>query len=413
MALKPPSSSQRQRVKFQNQNGNELAGLLELPASTPLGYVLFAHCFTCGKDISSASRIARALAAKGYAVLRFDFTGLGSSDGDFANTNFSSNVEDLVAAASFLREELAAPDILIGHSLGGAAVLAAAEQIPESKSVVTIGAPATPAHVIHNFEGHLDKIEKQGLAEVNLGGRPFTIKQQFVEDLKEQSQEERVKNLKRSLLIFHSPTDATVSIDEAAKIYSWAKHPKSFVSLHGADHLLTKQVDAEYVADTIVAWVKRYLSGAEATSEEVKVDGGNVLVGEKNQRFTRSVYTDDHHWFADEPTRVGGDNRGPDPYEMLLAGLGACTSMTMRMYANRKDLPVDDIYVSLSHKREHSEDCQECNNQQLDVIERTIRIEGDKLNPEQRARLLEIADKCPVHRTLENKIEVRTTEDTE
>ncbi len=412
----------RKKVVFQNHQGQSLAGLMELPADSPVGVALFAHCFTCGKDISSASRISRALANRGFAVLRFDFTGLGSSDGDFANTNFSSNVADLVAATEFLREEYSAPDILIGHSLGGAAVLAVAEHVPEAKAVVTIGSPATPSHVIHHFEDKLEQIELEGEAEVDLGGRPFRIQQQFVTDLQSQAQQQRVGKLRKALLIFHSPVDQTVPVEDAAVIYGWARHPKSFVSLDDADHLLSRAADAEYVADTLVAWIKRYLPDhslsevSEKRSGQVLIEGnqtagthvanGQLLVAEKNLRFTRHIMTDDHQWYADEPMDVGGDNQGPDPYELLLASLGACTSMTMRMYANRKDWPVEQIYVSLRHENVHSDDCLNCDYKgeprKLDVLHRDIRIEGDSLTQEQREKLLEIANKCPVHRTLHN-----------
>lgn len=408
-------ASQRKKVNFRNSQDELLAGLMEIPVEPPKGYVLFAHCFTCGKDIGSASRISRALAKQGFAVLRFDFTGLGGSDGDFANTNFSSNVEDLVSASKFLREEFEAPDVLIGHSLGGAAVLAAAQFVPEAKAVVTIGSPATPDHVTHLFTDQLEAIAAQGLAEVHLGGRPFTIKRQFVSDLQEQQQRQRIGKLKKALLVFHSPIDVTVDVEEAGKIFTWAKHPKSFISLDNADHLLSRPADAEYVADGIVAWVKRYVRRPVDTDPPASLASGHVLVTESNHKFTRRIWTDDHHWLADEPKRLGGDNTGPDPYEMLLASLGACTSMTMRMYANRKQWPVEDIYVSLEHKRLHSEDCEACDYEgaakQLDVIERTIRIEGEDLNSEQRTKLLEIADKCPVHRTLENDVQVITLEE--
>lgn len=301
-------ASQRRKVSFINAQGVELAGLLELPPGSPQGYALFAHCFTCGKDATSASRISRALAGRGYAVLRFDFTGLGSSDGDFANTNFSSNVEDLVAATEFLRSKYEAPKILIGHSLGGAAVLAAARHVPEAVAVITIGAPASPAHVIHNFAEHVHTIERLGVAEVNLGGRPFTIRRQFIEDMNEQRQEEVIASLHKALLIFHSPVDTTVSIADAAKIYAWARHPKSFVSLENADHLLTRPADAEYVADTLLAWVKRYLQheskAAGGTARQASVNKGQVLVAERNHRFTRSIFTDDHQWLADEPRAI-------------------------------------------------------------------------------------------------------------
>lgn len=413
-------ASLRKKVVFKNKHGLDLAGLMELPSAEPVGVVLFAHCFTCGKDITSASRIARALSARGFAVLRFDFTGLGSSDGDFANTNFTSNVDDLLSAVEYLEEHYGAPDVLVGHSLGGAAVLAAAGQVPSCRAVVTIAAPASPAHVIHHFEDRLHEIEGQGEAEVNLGGRPFCIQHQFIQDLQEQSQEERVSKLGKALLVFHSPVDTTVSISEAATIYGWAMHPKSFVSLENADHLLSRAVDAEYVADTLGAWAKRYLfDGSNTASDSAanRVGSGEVLIGEKNQRFTRNVITDDHQWLADEPASMGGDNFGPDPYEMLLASLGACTSMTMRMYANRKEWPVQDIYVSLRHERRHGEDCAECTEEgqdgRMELLHRSIRIEGDDLTDDQRARLLEIADKCPVHRTLESSPKITTVLDNE
>lgn len=249
----------REKVEFTNNDGIKLAGALELPEGTPHGYVLFAHCFTCGKDIGAASRIARELASNGYATLRFDFTGLGNSDGDFANTNFSSNVEDLLAAADFLRQHYQAPLMLIGHSLGGAAVLAAAKSVPEAKAIVTVGAPAAPGHVAHNFQQHVDQIEADGVAEVCLSGRSFTIKKHFLEDIRETQLAEDIRGLRKALLVFHSPTDDTVSIDEAGKIFGQALHPKSFVSLDDADHLLRKPADARYVAETICAWVHRYL----------------------------------------------------------------------------------------------------------------------------------------------------------
>ena len=411
-------SSLRKKVVFKNKEGSDLAGLMELPATEPVGVVLFAHCFTCGKDVSSASRISRALAGHGFAVLRFDFTGLGSSDGDFANTNFTSNIDDLLSAVAFLEAEYSAPDILVGHSLGGAAVLAVAASVPSCKAVVTIGAPATPAHVTHHFSNKLADIKKEGEIEVDLGGRPFRIQQQFVEDIQEQDQEKRIHKLGKALLIFHSPIDATVSINEAATIYQWAVHPKSFVSLENADHLLSRGVDAKYVADTLVAWITRFLPKDQAvpadTSSSLPAQG-QVLVSEKNQRFTRNIMTDDHQWLADEPSSFGGDNFGPDPYEMLLASLGACTSMTMRMYANRKGWPVDDIHVSLHYERKHGDDCTECfedgREGKLDLITRSVRFEGDNLTAEQKDRLLEIADKCPVHRTLENQPLIKTVLD--
>ena len=402
--------SKRTKLEFPGADGQKLAGLLETPDSSPQSFALFAHCFTCGKDVVSASRIARALVARGYAVLRFDFTGLGGSDGDFANSSFSSNVGDLVNAADYLREHYQAPSLLIGHSLGGAAVLAAAHAIEEVKGVVTIGAPADPQHVVKQFACDIDKINQAGAAEVQLAGRPFTIKKQFLDDLANQYQFEKIARLKRALLVFHSPVDATVSIKEAEKIYRSAKHPKSFVSLDDADHLLTRARDAEYVATTIAAWASRYIAGPSNIKSEVgAVTSGHVMVAEKNKKFTRTVIADSHVWLADEPVAVGGLDLGPDPYEHLLAALGTCTSMTIRMYANFKKLPLDDVTVSLSHDREHVTDCENCDEapRKIEVIDKTITLKGD-LGEEQRQRLLEIADRCPVHQTLKGDLKIRS-----
>lgn len=402
--------SRRNKLEFPGTDGLMVAGLLETPDTNPHSFVLFAHCFTCGKDVVSASRIARALVSRGYAVLRFDFTGLGNSDGDFANSNFSSNVGDLVSAADFLRENYRAPSLLIGHSLGGAAVLAAAHAMKEVKGVVTIGAPADPEHVLKQFGCKVDEISKEGIAEVQLAGRPFTIKKQFLEDLADQYQSERIASLKKALLVFHSPVDATVSIDEAEKIYRSAKHPKSFVSLDDADHLLTRARDAEYVAGTISAWATRYISEPENIEKKnSEVTAGQVMVTEKNKQFTRTVIADTHVWLADEPTAVGGSDLGPDPYEHLLAALGTCTSMTIRMYANHKKLPLEDVTVTLSHDRRHIDDCKGCEEapQKIEVITRSVTLTGD-LSEENRQRLLQIADRCPVHRTLHGDLRIQT-----
>ena len=397
----------RQRITFANDRGEQLAAALELPDRPPRAFALFAHCFTCGKDIAAATRISRTLAANGLAVLRFDFTGLGGSEGDFANTNFSSNVADLLAAAEFLRTEHAAPQLLIGHSLGGTAVLAAAPEIPESKAVVTIGAPASPDHVIKQFADDVLDIETDGDAVVALAGREFRIQRQFVDDLRSHPLTDRLGSLKKALLVFHAPFDATVDVSQAGKIFTAAKHPKSFISLDGADHLVSKLEDAQYVADTISTWMGRHL--ADAKTDRPDVAGGQVLVSEGNQRFLREVASDDHAWVADEPKRVGGDNLGPDPYEHLLAALGTCTSMTIRMYANRKQWPLADVQVQLQHSREHAQDCEECDEKpaQVDVLSRAIRLDGD-LDESQRARLMEIADRCPVHRTLEGNLRIDT-----
>jgi putative redox protein len=400
----------RQKVEFYS-NGLRLSGALETPESDTRCYALFAHCFTCGKDVAAASRIARALTREGIGVLRFDFTGLGNSDGDFANTNFSSNLQDLLAATDFLRDNYEAPALLIGHSLGGAAVLAMAADVPEAKAVVTIGAPHRAEHVAHNFSASLEEINSTGQAQVDLGGRKFSIKKQFLDDLESQ-QDAGLGRLRKALLVMHAPLDATVGIAEAEKIYIEARHPKSFISLDDADHLLSRKTDSEYVARTIAAWVDRYLPAIELPS--ARVSKGHVFVEEKDHKFTQHVHSDSHYWLADEPTSVGGNNTGPDPYEHLLAALGTCTSMTLRMYAGQKSLPLEHVAVDLRHSRDYFEDCQGCDEEpmKIEVLERVVTLRGD-LSQEQRARLLQIADRCPVHRTLHNDLQVKTVlEDT-
>ena len=401
----------RNKVEFES-NGIKLAGLLESSDSDAVrAYALFAHCFTCSKDIAAASRISRALVALGYTVLRFDFTGLGNSDGDFSNTNFSSNVEDLVAAADFLRSEFQAPQLLIVHSLGGAAVLKAAESIDEVTAIATIGAPFDAQHVSKQLGSDLEKISKDGEAEVDLAGRKFKIKKQFVDDIRSQNND-HIAKLRRALLILHSPVDATVNIAEAEKLYVEAKHPKSFISLDKADHLLSQREDSEYVAACISAWARRFLPDASVIAQsESKLSKGHVKIDERNKHFARDVQTDNHIWIADEPISVGGHDLGPDPYEHLLAGLGACTSMTLRMYANHKNLALDDIEVQLNHQRSHAEDCEDCESKSkfVDVIERNITLKGD-LTDAQRKRLMEIADRCPVHLTMENNPKIVTKE---
>ena len=400
-----------ERFQFTGSEGQQLAAALDLPEREPIAYALFAHCFTCGKDVLAAKRIAVTLAAKGIAVLRFDFTGLGSSEGDFANSTFSSNVADLVRAADHLRETRNAPAILIGHSLGGAAILAAAGQIPDARAVVTIAAPSDPAHVTGLFADRIEDIRNNGESEVSLAGRPFRIKREFLDDVAEHSLMAHVAKLHKALLVMHAPTDDTVGIDNATRIFVTAKHPKSFVSLAGADHLLTNKNDAAYVADVIAAWATRYLD--PVAPEQAAVTGEaprNVVVREtRNSKFQQTISTGPHHLLADEPVAAGGEDSGPGPYDFLLAGLGACTSMTMRMYADRKALPLERVTVTLKHQKIHAEDCAECETKigMLDQIDRVIAMEG-ALDAEQRKKLMEIADKCPVHRTLTSEIRIVT-----
>jgi len=406
-----------EKFDFRSADGHTLAALLDRPEGAVRAVVLFAHCFTCGKDIRAARRIAEGFKAHGIAVLRFDFTGLGGSEGEFANTTFSSNVDDLVAAADHLREKLAAPAILIGHSLGGAAVLAAAHRIAEARAVATINAPSDPGHIAGLFRQHIDAIQAQGEVEVTLAGRPFRIRRALLDDIAEQKLTDRIKNLHKALLIFHSPTDDTVGIDNASHIFLAARHPKSFVSLADADHLLSRPSDAAYVANVVAAWAERYLDmPVDAATEAQAVAGaapGTVLVRETHGgKFQQEVIVGRHRLLADEPVTVGGMDSGPGPYDLLLAGLGACTSMTLRLYAERKQLPLKQTTVRLRHDKIHASDCAECETKEgmVDRIERAITLEGD-LNAEQRARLMEIADKCPVHRTLESEIDIRTVEE--
>jgi putative redox protein len=399
------------RFTFTGEGGHQLAAALDLPEREPIAYALFAHCFTCGKDVLAASRISAALSARGIAVLRFDFTGLGASEGEFANATFSSNIADLVHAADHLRETRKAPAILIGHSLGGAAILAAAGQIKEAKAVVTIAAPSDPEHVTNLFKDQIENIRTQGKVEVALAGRPFTITRQFLDDIHEHGLMARVTMLRKALLVMHSPTDDTVAIDNATRIFTQAKHPKSFVSLADADHLLSNRRDTTYVADVIAAWASRYVEAAvPAQAPSPGEEPRHVTVREtRNGKLQNMVTVGPHQMLADEPVAVGGADSGPGPYDLLLAALGACKSMTMRLYADRKSFPLERATVTLRHSKIHAEDCAECETKQgmLDQIDVGIGLEGP-LDAEQRQKIIEIADKCPVHRTLTSEIRIVT-----
>jgi uncharacterized OsmC-like protein/alpha/beta superfamily hydrolase len=399
------------RITFPGSKGDELAARLDVPAGPPLAYALFAHCFTCSKDVLAASRIAAALTEAGFAVLRFDFTGLGQSDGECANTNFSSNTADIVAAADWLRANHRAPQLLIGHSLGGAAVIAVAGSIAEVRAVATIGAPAHPDHVVDLFADSLGSIAADGAADVQLAGRTFTIRQSFVDDLRSNMILDRVASSHTALLVMHSPVDQIVGIDHAREIFEAARHPKSFVALDGADHLLTNAMDATFAASVIGAFASRYVMD-QRDARPAPAASAQVVVAETTQgQFLNHIVVGRHRLLADEPESVGGFDAGPSPYDLLGAALGACTSMTMRLYADRKGLPLDRITVEIDHGKVHLSDCSDCIDADgsamapasgmVDRFERVITLEGSSLSPEQRARLLAIADKCPVHRTLE------------
>ncbi|MCY0146354.1 bifunctional alpha/beta hydrolase/OsmC family protein [Hoeflea sp. G2-23] len=400
------------RADFEGHSGAKLAARLDLPAGAIRAWALFAHCFTCSKDTLAARRISGELARAGIAVMRFDFTGLGSSDGEFASTNFSSNVADLRAAADWLAKHYDAPEILVGHSLGGAAVLALAGNLPSVKAVVTLGAPSEASHVIHNFGSRVDEIAAKGEAEVNLGGRTFTIQNQFIEDLNATSLAERIGSMKKALLVLHAPRDAVVGIDNAGAIFTAAKHPKSFVSLDGADHLLTNPADANYVAGVIASWAARYLASEVPRTANAPVE--DVVVGETGQgKFQVSVQAGPHRFLADEPADVGGSDTGPTPYDLVAAGLGACTAMTLRMYARFKKIDLGLVTVTVSHNKVHAADCLECSENErakggkIDRFERMISIDGGA--PAELAdKIIEIANKCPVHRTLEHGAKVVT-----
>lgn len=393
------------KTLFKGHAGDELAARLDLPAGPIRAYALFAHCFTCTKDILAARSIARELAQMGIAVLRFDFTGLGASAGEFANTNFTSNVEDLIGAADHLRRSREAPAILIGHSLGGAAVLAAAHRIPEARAVVTLGAPADVSHVLHQLGASLSDIEANGEATVKLAGRPFRIARSFVEDARERRLETLIGGLKRALLVMHSPVDQTVGIENATKIFSAAKHPKSFVTLDDADHLISRPKDAAYAARVIGAWVERYLPDMPAGAVDGKSSDAVVVSETGDGKFQNTVAAGRHRLLADEPVEVGGMDTGPSPYDYLSIALGACTAMTLRVYAEHKKIDLPAVSVEVRHGKVPAEHCEDCGaavegrSGKIDRFERRISVDGP-IAEELQGKLVEIADKCPVHKTL-------------
>ncbi|MGH7664592.1 MAG: bifunctional alpha/beta hydrolase/OsmC family protein [Gemmatimonadaceae bacterium] len=402
---------QSQKLEFEGATGEALSAQLDFPAGEePIAFALFAHCFTCSKNYNAEVNVARALNRERIAVLRFDFTGLGESEGEFAETNFTSNIGDLVAAARFLEREYEAPRILIGHSLGGAAALRAAREIPSAAAVVTIAAPYDPAHIANLFAGSLDRIEQEGEARIEIAGRPFRITRQLVDDLSRAGTEGILTGLGRGLLIFHSPADEVVSIDNAAKIYTAAPHPKSFISLGSADHLISDEADSRYVGAVLAAWATRYIESPQPETVEQLREEERVVAVTAAGGFRTEITTRGHGLVADEPVALGGMDLGPSPYDLLAAALGACTTMTVRMYADRKQWPLEEVSARLHHTKVHAEDEEKIEGEEparLDHIDRELTLTGD-LDEKQRARLLEIAERCPVHRTLAAGVDVTT-----
>ncbi|MEM7082829.1 MAG: bifunctional alpha/beta hydrolase/OsmC family protein [Pseudomonadota bacterium] len=395
-----------QTVSFTNRSGDTLAGRLITPITGETkAYALFAHCFTCTKNLAATRNIARALAEAGIATLIFDFTGLGNSEGEFADTNFSSNVDDLVAAADFLAAHFDAPRLLAGHSLGGTAVLKAAARIDSALAVASIGSPSEPAHVAKLMTSKRDEIQQHGVANVTLGGRPFTIKRQFLDDIEHQSALDAVAHLRKALLVMHAPLDDTVEISNATDIFKAAKHPKSFVSLDNADHLLTRREDSEYVGKMIAAWATRFLSLEPEQSSYPQEGMHGAAARTRADGFKTHLNVGGHPMLADEPVTVGGTNTGPAPFDLLSSSLAACTTMTLKMYAERKQWPLESSTCHVTHRKEKSDSADA---KPIDVFDRILTLDGD-LSETQRARMLEIANRCPVHRTLHNTIDVRTT----
>ncbi|NBC58407.1 MAG: alpha/beta fold hydrolase [Bacteroidetes bacterium] len=397
------------KVKFKNKNEEELVGRLDLPVDKRIhSYCIFAHCFTCNKNLKAIKNISDGLTSSGFGVLRFDFTGLGQSDGAFEDTDFSHNVDDLIAASKFLEDHYEAPILIIGHSLGGTASIFAAHQLDHIKAYVTIGSPFQPEHVSKLLESKMDEIQSEGKAKVNVGGRSFTIKKDFLEDLQKNKIDEFLGDLKKPYLIFHSPQDEIVGVKNAELLYKNAHHPKSFVSLDGADHLMSNPKDSLYVGQVISSWASRYLDVFEK-EKELKTKHQVVASLDQNDDFTTDMALGSHRMQADEPEGFGGNNLGPNPYELVSGGLAACTAMTIQMYAKRKKWPVENVEVHINHKKDHCDDCENINdkNSKIDIFERDLILKGD-LDDKQRQRLLEIANKCPVHKTLHSEVEVKT-----
>lgn len=402
----------QQVVRFKNRSGEQLTGTLHrADTGEPRAWALFAHCFTCTRNVKAAVNIAEAMSREGIATLRFDFTGLGQSEGEFAETHFSSNVDDLLDAAAWLRDEYRFPEILVGHSLGGTACLAAAGRLDDVRAVATIGSPADAEHVLKLIDADVEEIESSGSAPVKIGGQSFTIRKDFLDDVRSQSIRDSLGDLRKALLVMHSPLDDVVGIDEATRIYTSARHPKSFISLDDADHLLSDERDSRYAGRTLAAWASRYLEKAPDDIPEAPYhEGASVVIGRLQDGFKVSINADGHRIRGDEPLEQGGDGSGPTPYDLLSSALASCTVMTMNMYAKHKDLPLESLEVRVSHNKIHAKDCADCETTEgkIDRFKRRLWIRGD-LDEKQRKRLAEIADKCPVHRTLHSEVRIETS----
>lgn len=397
------------KLYFENDRGQRLAASLDMPVDDEAHtYAIYAHCFTCGKNLKISHYISRILTRHHIAVMRFDFTGLGESEGDFTQTNFSTSIDDLKSAAEFLESEYEAPKLLVGHSIGGTASLAAVRDIPSCRAVTIIASPFEPIHIMDHFAKEKDIIEKQGQAAIKVGGQTFMINKQFLDDLYATDMHRVIRDLKRPLLIVHSPEDATVDIENAARIYQVARHPKSFISLDNADHLLSREEDASYVGGLIAAWAGKYLDTGRRRQMHSGEDA-HVITSTGKESYYTEIDAHGHLIIADEPQTAGGTDQGASPYELLAASLGACTGMTLRMYARRKGWPLDEVNVRLKHEKIHAEDCDDCpdSHTMIDAIIREIELIGE-LTDEQKTRLIEIADRCPVHRTLQEKVVVTT-----
>ncbi|MGN6671233.1 MAG: bifunctional alpha/beta hydrolase/OsmC family protein [Candidatus Nucleicultricaceae bacterium] len=403
-----------ERITFINSSGQTLSARLDLPEGNCRFYALYVHCFTCSKDLLPASRICRFLAAEGIGVLRFDMTGLGASEGDFSETNFETNLSDILSAVETMVRVSKAPSLLIGHSLGGTAAIVASQRIPSLKAVVSINAPSHPRHVKKRFLEQEDKIMREGSAEVLVEGRPFVIKKHFLAALEETDMQAILQSLRVPLLVMQAPDDSIVNQQNGFDLFAAAKNPKSFCALPRADHLLTEVKSSEYVASMINAWVAPYIAETHETLPLSPIEG--VVVAEnKKGKFTQDVTWGEHVFRADEPVEVpGGLGTGPSPYDFLMAGLGACTSMTLRMYADLKKIQVEHISVHVQHHKEDLSEEKETlttlspkKPDQIDVFSREISIEGP-VTAEQRASLLAIAEKCPVHKTLSRHSEIMT-----